>query len=59
MFYASDFLSVTKEENLEWEYLKPEILAVITEHYTRGQPLFTEEVENDDCAINEDDSEAV
>ena len=39
--------------------VKPEILSVITEHYTRGQPIFTEEPEDDDLKINEDDSEAV
>ena len=46
-------------EGVEWNLVKPEILSVITEHYTRGQPLFTEEVEDDDLKINDDDSEAV
>ena len=32
---------------------------MITEHYTRGQPLFTEEPEEDDLTIHDDDSEAV
>lgn len=59
VFFANDFISVTKVEDLEWQLVKPEILSVITEHYTRGQPLFTEEPEDDDCAINDDDSEAV
>ena len=59
VFFANDFISVTKVEGLEWQVVKPEILSVITEHYTRGQPLFTEEMEDDDLAINDDDSEAV
>lgn len=59
VFFANDFISVTKVEDLEWQLVKPEILSVITEHYTRGQPLFTEEPEDDDCTINDDDSEAV
>ena len=59
VFYGSDFISVTKEEGLEWEVVKPEILSVITEHYTRGQPIFTEEPEEDDLTIHDDDSEAV
>ena len=51
---------MTKEDNLEWDVVKPEILSVITEHYTRGMPLFTEErEEDDDCEIHDDDSEAV
>ena len=59
VFFANDFISVTKVEDLEWQVVKPEILSVITEHYTRGQPLFTEEMEDDDLTINDDDSEAV
>ena len=45
VFFGSDFISVTKEENLDWPTLKPEVLSVITEHYTRGQPLFTENLD--------------
>ena len=59
MFYANDFISVTKENDLDWQVVKPEILSVITEHYTKGQPLFIEEPEDDDLKINDDDSEAV
>lgn len=50
---------MTKEDNLDWQVVKPEILGVITEHYTRGQPLFTEEPEPDDTEIKDTDSEAV
>ena len=60
VFFANDFISVTKVEDLEWQLVKPEILSVITEHYTRGQPLFTEDMEEEnDLTINDDDSEAV
>ena len=59
VFYGNDFLSVTKVEDLEWDCVKSEVLSVITEHYTRGQPLFTEEPEEDDLKILDTDSEAV
>ena len=59
MFYGKDFISITKEDELDWQFLKPEILGVITDHYTKGMPLFTEEVEPEDTKINEDDSECV
>ena len=39
--------------------MKPEILSVITEHFSRGQPLYTEEPEEDDTEILDTDSEAV
>ena len=31
VFYGKDFISVTKEELVQWEVLKPEILGVITD----------------------------
>jgi len=59
VFYGRDFISVTKEENLDWQFLKPEILGAITDHYMKGMPLFTEEMEPEDTKICDDDSEAV
>jgi len=59
VFYGKDFISVTKEELVQWEVLKPEILGVITDQYTKGLPLFTEELPPDDTAILSDDTEAV
>ena len=59
VFYGKDFISITKEENLDWEFMKPEINALITEHYEKGLPLLTEDFQSPDTAINEDDSEVV
>ena len=59
VFYGKDFISVTKEENLDWQFLKPEILGVISDHYIKGIPLFTEEQQAVDTVINPDDTEAV
>ena len=60
VFYGKDFISVTKKEEEDWKILKPEVLSVITEHYTRGQPLLLEDVvEPDDTKITEADSESV
>lgn len=50
---------MTKEEEKDWQVLKPKVLEVITNHYSTQQPLFTEEPEPEDTKINEDDSEAV
>ena len=59
VFYGKDFISVTKTEDVDWQVLKPEILGVITDHYSKGLPLFTEELPPEDTAILSDDSEAV
>ena len=42
VFFGSDFITVTKREG-DWRHLKPAILGAIMEHFTLGQPLFTEE----------------
>ena len=59
VFYGKDFISVTKNEEVVWEVLKPEILGVITDHYSKGIPLFTEELAAEDTAIHSDDTEAI
>ena len=42
VFYGSDFISVTKEEDAGWEALKTRIMAAIMDHYMTGFPLFRE-----------------
>ena len=51
---------MTKKDDLDWAHLKPEVLEVITDHLTKGQPILTEGAEvADDTQIKDDDSEAV
>ena len=42
VFFGADFLTVTKEGDLEWRQLKAPILAAIMEHYTSGAPLYAD-----------------
>ena len=42
VFYGSDFVSVSKDENIEWDTLKSRIMAAIMDHYVSGLPLFQE-----------------
>jgi len=39
VFLGSDFISVTKSENDEWQHIKPAILGAIMEHYMSGAPI--------------------
>ena len=43
VFFGSDFVTVTKQGDLEWRQLKAPILAAIMDHFTSGQPLFAGE----------------
>jgi len=39
VFFGADFITVTKEEAIEWDHIKPGILGAIMEHYQSGQPV--------------------
>jgi Fe-S cluster biogenesis protein NfuA len=60
VFFGSDFVTVTKSEEYPWSVLKPDVFAGIMDHYTSGDPLFTDPSSRaSDTAISEDDSEIV
>jgi len=39
VFLGSDFVTVTKSADRDWQVLKPSILGGIMEHYTSGEPV--------------------
>ncbi len=39
VFFGSDFVTVTKTGDKDWQVLKPSILGGIMEHYTSGEPV--------------------
>ncbi|WP_296766319.1 NifU family protein [Sediminimonas sp.] len=39
VFLGTDFVTVTKDENVEWDHIKPAILGAIMEHFQSGQPV--------------------
>jgi hypothetical protein len=59
VFFGSDFVTVTKSDDYNWPVLKPDIFAAIMDHFSSGDPLFTdkEALEASDTAIHEDDDE--
>lgn len=62
VFLGSDFVTVTKAENVEWNALKPLILGVIMEHFTTGRPVMNDEDAHDAghaSHASEEDSEIV
>ena len=58
VFFSSDFISVTKTENLDWEVLKPMILTSIMDHYASGKEII-EKNEVIDNLPKEEDTEVV
>ena len=39
VFFGTDFVTVTKDDGIEWDHVKPAILGAIMEHYQSGRPV--------------------
>jgi Fe-S cluster biogenesis protein NfuA len=42
VFLATDFISVSKAEDADWQVVKPMVLGAIMDHYTAGEPILLE-----------------
>ncbi len=51
VFLAADFVSVTRDDNSDWSFLKPQVLAAIMEHYLSGLPVIEGALEEVDYGI--------
>lgn len=61
VFFGSDFVTVTKDDDYRWSVLKPDILAAIADHISSGEPMLLDADTQaaSDTAIHDDDSEVV
>lgn len=48
VFLGSDFLTVTKAADVEWDHIKPAILGAVMEHYQSGAPAIENQSSTDD-----------
>ena len=58
VFLGSDFITVTKSGDKEWEVMKPLILGAIMEHFQSGRPVIEVDAVDKDV-IDSDDDEVV
>ena len=56
VFFGGDFVTITKDENIEWDKLQTAILGEIMEHFTNGDDVIIGESVSE---VSEDDSEIV
>ena len=40
VFFGRDFVSITAGEGVDWSALKPQVVAVLLDHFASGAPLF-------------------
>jgi Fe-S cluster biogenesis protein NfuA len=60
VFLGNDFVTVTKQEAVEWDHVKPAILGAIMEHFQSGQPVMTgDAAESGHAASEGEDSEVI
>lgn len=53
VFFGNNFITITKQNDIEWIVMKPHIFATIVEYMTNGWPIFA----NEDRKINNDINE--
>jgi NFU1 iron-sulfur cluster scaffold homolog, mitochondrial len=64
VFYGPDFVTVSKDPEVTWAVIKPEIYSVLMEFFSSGQPLFRSDEDREnagpqDTRILDTDSETV
>eukprot|EP01026_Neomeris_dumetosa_P057345 TRINITY_DN5276_c0_g1_i2.p1 TRINITY_DN5276_c0_g1~~TRINITY_DN5276_c0_g1_i2.p1 ORF type:complete len:185 (-),score=23.52 TRINITY_DN5276_c0_g1_i2:167-721(-) len=59
VFLGADFITITKDEDREWQLLKPSLLGVIMEHFAAGRPVLNEAAEGETEQDQEEDDEVV
>lgn len=59
VFFGSDFITVTKSEQGDWNVLKPLLLTTIMDHYVAGKPVVVEASKASSNTVSEFDSEIV
>lgn len=57
VFLGSDFISVSKSDDTDWNMLKPMVLTAVMEHLSTGQPVVNADAL--DNAADDDDDEIV
>lgn len=51
VFFGSDFITITKQEAIGWDILKPEVLVSIMDHLVARLPIFDKKHDNTNSSI--------
>jgi Fe-S cluster biogenesis protein NfuA len=51
VFLGGDFISVTRNDDISWQALKPQVLGVIMDHFVAGRLV----IEGDEAGLDEED----
>lgn len=62
VFLGTDFISVTRKDDVDWMVLRPSILATIMNHFVEGKPVLLDEqvaVAAPSAAVSDEDADVV
>ena len=62
VFFGSDFITITKEKDIDWQVIKPIILGSIMDHYNSGKEILInddQKIENKEDKVAPKDKEIV
>ncbi|MCK0168117.1 NifU family protein [Jannaschia sp. S6380] len=59
VFFGNDFVTVTKDDDTEWDHVKPAILGAIMEHYQSGEPVMEGEAQTQHAANHDEADSAI
>ena len=57
VFFGSDFITITKNQSLDWQVMKPLILGSIMDHYNSGDVTINNSKKNDDNSLKVDEND--
>ena len=56
VFFGRDFITITKNQSLDWQVLKPLILSSIMDHYNSGDVTINDE-QKENLSLNSDEND--
>lgn len=59
VFLGSDFISITKDDETEWQTLRPMLLGRIMDHFTAGGAVLSDEADAEDESFAPEDADIV
>ena len=58
VFFGSDFITITKNQSIDWQIMKPLILGSIMEHYNSGDKTIIKEQQKENTSFETDENDS-
>ncbi len=58
VFFGSDFITITKNQSIDWQVMKPLVLGSIMDHYSSGDQTLIIDTKKNNNSLNVDDADS-